>query len=105
MHGFFFRILSQPLFFESDSRKKVSEGCRVKKRKLFLKKLLQLKLNSVCLLNVLCEFSSGSDKRISRFRKKAVVSRFPFDKVFPLLNATPVKKQTKLLTTGAIAIS
>jgi hypothetical protein len=70
--------------------KKVCEGCRVEKEKnVFFKKLLRLNLNSVCFLNVLCEFSSGSDKRISRFGKKAIASRSAFDKVFPLLKSNP----------------
>ena len=62
---------------------------------------------AVHFLNVLCEFSSGSDLRIFAEKTKIDVAvRFQFDKVFLLLQSNPAeKRKTKLLTVGAIGIN
>jgi len=78
-----------------------------KKFKSFSKNLLRRNWFAVYFLNVLCEFSSGSDLKIFAEKTKiGVAVRFQLDKVFPLLQSNPAEKnKTKLLTVGAIGIN
>jgi hypothetical protein len=62
---------------------------------------LRSDFKSVCFLNVLCELSSGSDKKEFRGKtKKAVAVVFRSDKVFPLPQATWPKKSFNKVVDG-----